>query len=358
MWRKTAITSHLGIKFPIIQGPFGGNFSSAELVTAVSDKGGLGSFGLNAYDHDDILRIGTTIKSMTTNPFALNLWVPTKNNDKTDFSTQDFEILKRAFKPFFEALEVPMPSFPTSKKLDFEDQFEAVLKVGPPVMSFIFGVPNKDILSALQKRKIKTIATATTVDEALLIQEAGVDIIIASGKEAGGHRASFLLPPEQSLHHTKSLVSQLTAVIKKPIVAAGGISTGRDIANMLKMGVAGVQLGTVFLATEESNAPQIHKEALLADKKFTTTLTKVFTGRTARAISNKLTQVFDLGDVKALAPFPLQSSFLSTLRKKALEKSELDYLACWAGETSSVLKHKTVESLMKALIVEIEASYS
>ncbi len=356
MWHKTPVSNRLGIRYPIIQGPFGGNFSSAELVAAVSERGGLGSFGLNACDNKQILAIGKSIRSLTDKPFALNLWVPKSNVGEEHFSHESYQALKLSFKPYFDALDVPLPEFPTVNRPDFESQIEAVLEVKPPVMSFIFGIPDNFVLKALKKRRIKVLATATSREEALQIQESNVDIIIASGKEAGGHRASFLEDPENSLQPTKSLLLQLSNTIEKPIVAAGGITTGFDIATMLKLGASGVQLGTVFLATKESNAPDIHKEALLSGHLLETTLTKVFTGRLARALANKLTANFEGLKSDVLAPFPLQSVFLKDLRKKALEREALDYLACWSGQPSTILKYKTVDTLMQALIDELELS--
>ena len=351
MWSKTKVTELLHIKYPIIQGPFGGSFSSAKLVSSVSNLGGMGSFGLNSYSPSKILAINTEIKSLTQKPYALNLWVPLKNNLEKPFSKKDFEYLKVTFKPYFDLLDLTIPDLPELPKgQDFEEQVEAVLKSKPPVVSFIFGVPSKNIVSELKQRKIIIMATATTLEEAKLLEEAKIDIVIASGKEAGGHRASFIKPPEESIYKTHTLVSQLLNKIKIPIIAAGGITTGNDIYKFLNVGASAVQLGTVFLATKESNASTLHKKQLLSKNLLDTNLTKVYTGRLARVITTHFSKEFNK---KKLAPYPIQSSFLSSLRKKALEKSQLDYVAFWAGQPTTVLKYKSTNELFSALLKEI-----
>ena len=352
MWPNTSLTARLKLQYPIIQGPFGGNFSSVELVSNVSNVGGLGSFGLNSYDPASILTIDKEIKERTSKPYALNLWVPFYEAAIEQYTIEDFEELKTVFKPYFDALELPLPDFPRPKLPNFEAQIEAILKARPPIVSFIFGIPPPEIIKALKQKSIKIIGTATTVEEGKAIAEANLDVIVASGIEAGGHRASFLEAPEKSTRTTVDLVKALVPQVAAPIVAAGGITTGKDIATMLHLGAAGVQIGTAFLATKSSNASFLHKHLLLSGELLKTRLTKVFTGRLARAIETNLST--SLMQEKKVAPYPIQSLFLSALRKKALENKELEYSAFWAGQTSTPLKHTTVEDLFAALLEEVE----
>ncbi|MGH1338123.1 MAG: NAD(P)H-dependent flavin oxidoreductase [Aureispira sp.] len=354
MWPKTSLTNQLGLQYPIIQGPFGGNFSSVELVSKVSNMGGLGSFGLNSYEPAAILAIDKEIKERTSKPYALNLWVPFYEAAIEKYTVEDFEELKVVFKPYFDALELSLPDFPTPKSPSFEAQIEAILKAKPPIVSFIFGVPHPEIIKALQQKNIKIIGTATTLEEGKAIAAANLDVIVASGVEAGGHRASFLEAPEKSTTTTANLVQALTSQVTLPIVAAGGITRGKEIAKMLDLGAAGVQMGTAFLATESSNASSLHKQLLLSEEILKTRLTKVFTGRLARAIATNLSTA--LMQEKKVAPYPIQSLFLSPLRKKALENKELGYSAFWAGQPSSPLTHTTVEDLFIALLTEVETT--
>lgn len=349
MWNKTQGTELLRIKYPIVQGPFGGRFSSVKLVTTVSNLGGMGSFGLNSYPPEEILAVDKDIKAQTKFPYALNLWVPMKDDPINNYSDSDFDLLKDAFKPYFDKMKVPLPDKPKPKTQVFELQVAAILKAAPPVVSFIFGVPSTEIINELKKRGIVTMATATTLEEAVLIEEAGIDLVVASGSEAGGHRPSFIKSAKDSLTCTRLLIHQVVDNVKLPVIAAGGISNGRDIADVLKIGASAAQIGTAFLATNESNASTIHKSKLLSNEPIKTDLTKVYTGRLARAISNKLSIDFDSVNNEMIAPYPIQSAFLSPLRNASIAKNKLDYVGFWSGQPSEVLKHKFADRLFNSL---------
>lgn len=353
MWNKTSATRLLSIKYPIIQGPFGGRFSSARLVSAVSNAGGMGSFGLNSYPPEEIGEVNAQIKALTSKPYALNLWVPLKDDPAESYRPENFQELRQLFSPFFEKLNVPVPELPPPPVNIFEQQAEAVLRVHPPVMSFIFGIPPKEIISELKKKGIISIGTATTAEEAVLIEEAGLDMVVASGSEAGGHRASFLKPAEESFTTTSSLLKEVIAAVNIPVIAAGGISDGKAIASALKAGASAVQLGTAFLATEESGATLPHKEKLLSGT-IETTLTKVYSGRLARVISNSLTKAFENTRGESFAPYPVQSNFLSPFIRAAAAQNREEFLAFWSGQPSAILTHKSAEVLFKALREEAE----
>jgi nitronate monooxygenase len=349
MWNKTQATKLLKIKYPIIQGPFGGTFSSVKLVSTVSNLGGMGSFGLNSYSPEEMLEVDKEIKQLTNKPYALNLWVPLKNDPTDNYEKEDFEELKKLFKPYFDEMQIPLPEMANPKTQDFEMQIESILKTKPPVASFIFGIPSKEIISELKKRGITSMATATTLEEATLIEEAGIDFVVASGSEAGGHRASFIKSAEESLTCTRLLIHQVVDNVNIPVIAAGGISNGRDIADVLKLGASAAQIGTAFLATNESNASTIHKSKLLSNKPIKTALTKVYTGRLARAISNNLSRDFETTNNEIIAPYPIQSTFLKPLRKISIKQNRLDYVAFWSGQPSTTLKYKSVVELFASL---------
>lgn len=352
-WYNTEVTKLLGINYPIIQGPFGGNYSSAQLVSVISNLGGMGSFGAHSYSPEDILDINKSIKNLTNKPYALNLWVPLNTNEIHKYTEREFEQLKNMFKPYFDELQVDMPEMQNTTGHDFEKQVEAILESRPVVFSFIFGVPSKEILEACKKRGIKTIGTATTVDEALLLEEAGVNLIVATGFEAGGHRPSFLKSSEDSLTGTLSLVPQIRDKVNVPVIAAGGIADGRGIVAALALGASAVQIGTAFLACQESNAPKDHKEALFSNLSRYSTLSRVFTGRLARALQNKLSEAFKEHQSK-MAPFPIQSNFLGDLKRRATELGRNDLLTFYAGQSAPILKHQKAEELFHALIWQSE----
>ena len=170
-----------------------------------------------------------------------------------------------------------------------------------PVFSFIFGIPPKEILEECRAKSIVTIGTATTPEEAAALQEAGVDAIVASGFEAGGHRGSFLRAAEDSLTGTFSLVPQIVDMVDVPVIAAGGIADARGVIAALALGAEAVQMGTAFLACEESGASRLHRQALRGKKAGHTALTKGFTGRLARGIHNRLMEELNREGTEILA---------------------------------------------------------
>lgn len=351
MWYKTSTTQRLGIEYPILQGPFGGNLSSVKLVSTVSNLGGLGGYGAYTMTPQEMSDVIRQIRGATDKPYNINLWV--SDTDAIDGTITD-EQLKRAqhlFLPYFEEVGTPIPGKPEPFKSRFENQLEVILHEKPPVFSFVFGVPSEDILEQCRRAGILTVGAATTLDEAIVLDSAGVDMIIASGFEAGGHRPSFLASAESSLTGTFVLVQLIKEKVKVPVIAAGGIANGRGIAAAFKLGADAVQIGTAFLATEESNAPAIHREMLFSDAAKTTTLSRAFTGRLGRGIANRVTQE-TLHHEKNFLPFPLQSHFISQLRKAAIEKDRWDLVYLWSGQVAPVLKHRKASELMQSLIKE------
>src|SRR5438105_8702152 len=205
--------------------------------------------------------------------------------------TSDENAFHRVLAPLttqLAALGAPRPTFKPYSPARFEDQARVLLDAKVPAFSFIFGIPPREVLEECRAKSILTIGTATTPEEGAALQEAGVDAIVASGFEAGGHRGSFLRSAEDSLTGTLSLVPQITDKVKVPVIAAGGIADARGVIAALALGAEGVQMGTVFLACEESGASFLHRQALRGRKAGHTALTKGFTGRLARGIHNRL----------------------------------------------------------------------
>ena len=338
MWNDTPLTGRLGIRYPIVQGPFGGGFSSAALVAAVSNAGGLGSFGAQGMTPDDIGAKVTEIRSLTAAPFAVNLWVSTEDPEVAAATVADYEAALRPLRPLFAELDVEPPAFPFRSGPRFEDQAAALIESRPPVFSFIFGVPPAHVLDACRSRGIITVGTATTVDEAVAIERAGADVVVASGFEAGGHRASFLQPAEESLTGTFALVPQVADAVRIPVVAAGGIADARGIAAALVLGAGGVQIGTAFLACEESNAPPAHKAAILSARPGSTRLTRGYTGRLARGLQNRLGEI--ILSAGHWLPYPLQGELMRGMRTAAAAAGRTDLMVLWSGQAASLVTHR------------------
>jgi nitronate monooxygenase len=356
MWYQTKATEILGIQYPILQGPFGGNLSTVDLVSTVSNAGGLGGYGAYTLSPQEIIEVDRQIKAATNKPYNINLWVSDTDAVDGTVSDEQFSRSQQLFKPYFHELGIELPEKPAPFKTRFENQVEVILHQRPPVFSFMFGTPSADILEQCKRLGIVTIGAATTLDEAIALEAAGVDMIIASGFEAGGHRPSFLAPAESSTIGTFVLLQLIKEKVKTPVIAAGGIANGKGVAAALALGADAAQIGTAFLATDESNATAIHKQMLFSDAAKYTTLSRAFTGRLGRGITSRIAKDL-IHQEKDFLPFPLQIQFMTHIRKAAIEQEKWDMILFWGGQIAPVLKHKKAAELMNALIEETTAYF-
>ena len=352
-WNRTRISSRLGIEYPIIQGPLGG-LSTQRLTATVSNFGCLGSFGAHGLNPSAIKDVIAEIRGLTSKPFAMNLWVSMEDEGAR---TADNAAFLRSLTPLaghIQTLGGTLPTYKPYVPIKFEDQVRVLLDAKVPVFSFICGVPPKEILDECHTLGILTIGTATTPDEAIVLEQAGVDVIVASGFEAGGHRGSFLLSAEESLTGTFSLVPQVADAVSIPVVAAGGIADARGIVAAFALGAEGVQIGTAFLACEESGAGVHHRNALLSGNARRTALTKGFTGRLARGIHNQLLEELNRPDVEIL-PYPLQRALVKNLSLLAEKAEKPELLPLWAGQSANLSRQRDAIEILRTLISEISA---
>ncbi|OMQ10324.1 nitronate monooxygenase family protein [[Flexibacter] sp. ATCC 35103] len=356
MWYNTKATKLLGIDYPIMQGPFGGNLSTVELTAAVSNAGGLGGYGAYTMSPQEIFDIDKQLKAATDKPYNINLWVSDHDIPPSGLSDEQYKKTTELFKPYFDEAGIPLPEKPAPFQSRFENQLEVILDVKPKVFSFMFGVPSVDVLEQCRRSGITTVGAATTLDEAIFLEAAGVDMIIASGFEAGGHRPSFLASAESSLTGTFVLLQLIREKVKIPIIAAGGIANGKGVAAALALGASAAQIGTAFLACDESNALPIHREMLFSDAAKYTTLSRAYTGRLGRGITSRIAKEI-AGKEENILPFPLQTTLISPLRKAALDQQKWDMILFWGGQISPILKHTKAKELMHSLIEETNAYF-
>lgn len=348
MWMKTRVTERLKIEYPIIQGPFGGGYSTTKLAATVSNAGGLGSIGAYQMEPVEIQETIRELRTLTTAPFAINLWIPVAGEHEQELSEDAYQTQIQRLAPYYEELGVTPPPYVRNSPTHFKEQVEALLEASPPVFSFIFGIPPHEVLEECRKRGIITMGVATSADEAVAIEAAGVDIVIASGAEAGGHRASFLRTPDES-PGTLALVPQVADRVKIPIVAAGGIADGRGIAAAFALGAEGVQAGTAFLACEESDISEVYRAALRSDAGRYTALTNAFTGRYGRTLKNRFVAEMKSGETE-IPPFPFQMWLTSPLRQAAAEVGNTEYLAFWSGQSAPLIRHTKAAEVMQFLV--------
>jgi len=354
MWINTEVTRRLKLDAPIVQGPFGSGLSAVDLVVAVSEGGGLGSFGVHHLDGAGIRAVDAQIRARTSRTFALNLWIPLGDSDDPQMTEAQWKAAVELLRPYFDELRVPLPARPVRFGPRYQEQIETLLELRPPVFSFVFGVPDAAVLDRCRSLGIATLGVATTPAEATALENAGVDMIVASGFEAGGHRASFLREPEDCLTGTMALIPQVVDTVKIPVLAAGGIVDGRGTAAVLKLGASAVQIGTAFLACQESNATPLHREKLFSTDARRTTLTRGFTGRLARSIHNEFIDALR-GKEPVLAPYPVQAWLTAQLKSAALAANRADVISLWSGQGAPLLKHRHAAELLRALVTETDA---
>jgi nitronate monooxygenase len=346
-WCNTAATRALNVEIPIVLGPFGGA-SSVELTATVSQKGGLGSYGLYGYSPDRILETNREIRRATSKPYALNVWLPLDGCEEVRPSEEQFAAYLQPLLPYFAELGVIPPRRPNSYLPTFASQIDAVFEARPPIISFVYGVPPTNVLDRARTLDITTLGTATTVDEAIALDSAGVNVVIASGAEAAGHRVSFLRPAADSLIGTFALVPQVVDAVSAPVIAAGGIADGRGLIAALTLGAGAAQIGSAFLATHQSGAPPAHKAALFSASATNTILTYAMSGRLARGIANRLAT--DHNSLETVAPFPIQNWLTGRFRPTANERGLLDYMSLWTGQSSPLIRHNDAATLFDALL--------
>src|SRR6266850_4314609 len=350
-WNENRLTAKLGIDYPVIQGPLGG-LSSQKLTAAVSNFGGLGSFGAHSLTPEAIKEVIAEIRSLTSKPFAMNLWVSMEDEGAR---TSDENAFNRSLAPLaahIAALGAPRPEYKPYSWMRFEDQARVLLYERVPVFSFIYGIPPREILDECRAKRIVTIGTATTPEESAALQDAGVDAIVASGFEAGGHRGSFVRAAEDSLTGTFSLVPQIADTVNLPVIAAGGIADARGVVAAMVLGAEAVQMGTVFLACEESGASPLHRQALREKKAGHAALTKGCTGRLARGIYNRLLEELNQAGTPIL-PYPLQRRLVRNLAIPAEAAGRSDLLPLWAGQSANLSTCTDVLAFLTSLVEKV-----
>ena len=344
-WPNTILTERIGIRYPIIQAPMAGGPGTPQLVAAVSNAGGLGCLA-GGYLHAEALRQAIAeVRALTDQPFAVNLSAahPVKPDPARIARAQEL------LAPFRVELELPAEPLALPELPGLDEQLDVILEDRVPVLSFIFGAPDAAYLSLLREAGIVLIGTATHLLEAIVLEECGVDFIVAQGAEAGGHRSTFVGSPEQGLVGSMTLTPLLTRHVAVPIIAAGGVMDGRGIAAAQMLGAVGVQMGSAFLACPESGAHPAYKALLRQGSELSTTLTRAFTGRHGRVLRNRLVNALHAYEAE-LPGFPLQLFLTQELRQAAHQRGLTDFMALWAGQGCHLCEERPAAELIAAWV--------
>ena len=342
------LATPLGLELPIIQAPMAG-VSSTEMAAAVSNAGGLGSIAVGVLDAEAAAREIAKLRTLTARPFNVNVFChePARRDDAIE--TAWLARLRPVFERFGEwppaRLAEPFTSFHANDAL-----LAVLVNARVPVVSFHFGAPTHAQVLALRAAGSVLMATATSLDEACRLIDAGVDIVIAQGIEAGGHRGVFDAHAFDEGLGTLALTRLLATRLDRPIVAAGGIMNGSDIAMALRHGARAVQMGTAFLATDESTASPAHRAALVDTP---TLMTRVLSGRPARALANELTRLGEGIPEAGIPPFPLAYDATRALDALARSCRNTHFGAHWAGRGATRTRAMPAGALVAVLAREL-----
>ncbi|WP_448188040.1 NAD(P)H-dependent flavin oxidoreductase [Azospirillum sp. sgz301742] len=352
---QTILTQRLGLTHPIIQAPMAGGGDTPALVAAVSEAGGLGSMGVAYLTGAQIAEAAQAVRATTGRPFGVNLFAPTPAPAAADPAPA----LDRVA-PYYAELGLPAPTAPTlaapTLPTDgFAGQVAACLDSGAAVFSFTFGIPSADVVRAIKARGMLFVGTATTVDEAVALEQAGADAVVAQGSEAGGHRGTFANDFGAGMVGTLALVPQVADAVRIPVIASGGIMDGRGIAAVLTLGAAAAQMGTAFLTCDEAGVTEAYKQAILAARDHETRVTRAFSGRPARGIANRFMDEVDAAP-EAILPFPLQNALTRPMRTAAGKQGRAEFLSLWAGQGVRLARRQEAAALMEKLVEETEAA--
>ncbi|WP_028240122.1 NAD(P)H-dependent flavin oxidoreductase [Stutzerimonas azotifigens] len=348
---RHAITRLLGIEHPIIQAPMVG-VSTPALAAAVSDAGALGSIGIGASSVEQVRAMIEKTRSLTSRPFNVNLFChrPAEADPAREAAWLAF------LAPLFAEFGATPPA--TLKEgyrsfLDDPDMLDLLLALRPAVVSFHFGLPPQDWIARLKRAGIVLLASVTTPAEAELAEAAGVDVLVAQGIEAGGHRGVF--EPEQGDAGigTLALVRLLTARSRLPVLAAGGIMDGQGIAAAMSLGAAGVQMGTAFIGCPESSASDHHRAALTGPRGHRTTISAAISGRPARGMSNRLFTTLAAPGAPALPDYPICYDAAKALVSAASAAGSSDFAVEWAGQGAPLARRLPAAELVRVLVAEM-----
>jgi nitronate monooxygenase len=333
--------------------------STPELAAAVSNAGGLGALGLGASDWESAAKQVSAFRALSDGPLHLNFFC---HDEPERNQTLEAAWIAR-FSSQFAALKATAPNSlknPYTSAKDDPQLIDFAIEYRPDLISFHFGLHNKEILNALTNLDIPIITSVTNLDDAAIALDTGIDGLIAQGIEAGGHRGTFDADSDYDFSGnaltTLELVERLRGLTSLPIVAAGGIMTGADAAHALNAGANVVQLGSAFLLCPESGANEDYRSQIRTARGSSTVVTRAISGRAARGIGNKMTALDDKANKQEVPPYPIAYDLSKQLNALALEQMGSGYGAYWAGTGIGQARELSASALIDQLVEELAAA--
>ncbi len=319
--------------------------STPELIAAVSNAGGLGSYGCAMLSNGQLIEEAARIRALTNRSFNLNFFC----HAPPTVTAEQERAWRDKLAPFYGELGVdPNAAVPGARRPFDDETCETVLAIGPKIVSFHFGMPKPEHVKRLKDAGRVLISSATTSAEARRLVDLGADVIVAQGFEAGGHRGMFLSSDIATQVGTMALVPQVVDAVDVPVIAAGGIADARGAAAALALGAAAVQVGTAYLFCPQAKVSAPHRAALRAARDDASVLTNLFTGRPARGIVNRF--IRELGPINPTAPqFPMAANAVTPLRAEAERRGSGEFSPLWSGQAAALARDIDAAELTRNL---------
>jgi nitronate monooxygenase len=349
-----ALLRVLGIEKPIIQAPMAG-VSTPALAAAVSNAGGLGSLGVGAMNAAGARKVIEETRALTAKPFNINVFCHRPATADPGVERQWLNWLAPQFEQYGVTPPGSLSEIYTSFVADAA-MLEVFLEEKPAIVSFHFGLPSAEVIARLKNAGIKLLAAATNLQEAAQAAAAGVDAIVAQGIEAGGHRGTFDPDATDERLGTFALTRLLVRELDLPVIAAGGIMDGAGIAAALALGAQAAQLGTAFVACPETSIDDGYRRALLGEAARHTTFTTAISGRVARGMVNRFTELGSEPGAPKSPAYPIAYDAGKALHAAAKAKGEFGYGAQWAGQAASLARALPAAELFAQLERELQES--
>jgi len=347
MWPSDRFIKLCGIELPIIQAPMAGSALS-DMVVAVSEAGGLGSLACALLSVETARKELESIRRRTSRPVNANFFC---HQPPREDHAREINWRKRLDAYYIQLQVDSNASIPNFGAPFDEKMCGLVMEFHPEVVSFHFGLPDKNLLLRIRKTGAKILSSATSVTEARWLEDQGCDAIIAQGLEAGGHRGMVLTEDVSTQVGIMALVPQVVDAVKVPVIAAGGIADARGILAAFALGAAAVQIGTAYLHCPEAQISPLYRQALKGTGDNDTAITNVFTGRPARAIVNRFMR--EVGPMSDIVPkFPLATGTLAPLRAKSEMAGSADFTPLWSGQAARLSRELPAADLTRQLAAE------
>ena len=347
-WPDRRLLDLLNLEIPIIQAPMAGADSVA-LARSVSATGALGSLACALLSPESVREAAHTLRAGMDRPINLNFFCHTMALPDNEAKAR----WKNFLSPHYERLGLDIEAVAESRlRLPFDAEMcEVVEEVRPEVVSFQFGLPTRALVDRLKKHGAKILSSATSVKEAVWLEDHGCDAIVVQGFEAGGHRGMFLEVDVATQVGLFALLPQVADAVSIPVIAAGGIADGRGVVAALALGASGVQVGTAYLFCPEANVSALYREALRNATDSGTAVTNLFSGRPARGIVNRYIQRAGPISQSALA-FPYAATLVAPLRAASEKAGSVDYMQMWAGQAAGLVKAMPADEFTRELAAD------